>query len=104
MRDLGDLTTWRRSHACTKFTADGGDLVMIVTGGFNSLDKYLSTTEMSADLGSSWSPVQWSPVPSTSLPSSRIRASAVNYDNRVFIFGEYQRFLLLNHHMVRFSP
>ena len=76
--DLAQLNEGRALHACSLFKADGGDQVLLVTGGYNT--KALSSTEISTDLGASWKI-------SASLPSAMFWLRAVTYGNSVLLLG-----------------
>ena len=87
LEDLGHLNFARRAHACSHYWDEDGGLVLLVTGGRDSEEKSLVSTEVSSDLGASWSLKS-----SAALPVGISYMAAVTYNNKVYIFGNLRDF------------
>ena len=98
-----DLNIARRNHACSMFRDYNGDAVsilnylkecniinqyqsmmqtLLVTGGADASENFLSSTEIYSDSTATWSFA-------SALPSPRQTIMSATLDNSVFVFGEY---------------
>ena len=98
-----DLNIGRRNHACSMFRDYNGDFVsillylkeykiinqyqlmmqtLLVTGGADASENFLSSTEIYSDSTATWSFA-------SALPSPRQTIMSATLDNSVFVFGEY---------------
>jgi len=80
---LPSLNTRRENHACSSFISDGGETVLLVTGGTHKpgTRTSLDSTEILETSGTSWRTL------TTRLPSPRHGLRAGTANNIVFIFG-----------------
>jgi len=78
--DLDDLNIARAFHACSFYTTDSGDNVLLVTGGLSATYERLSTTEI-------YSNMAWRVLPSAALPSPTSSLSAGKIDDTIFLIG-----------------
>ena len=81
MEELPPLNTARMNHACGKYRDDGGQDVLLVTGG-QGFEGALRSTEIYEDQGFVWKLVQ-----TASLSWARYGLAAVTYNNRLFLLG-----------------
>ena len=81
--DLPPLKTGRGEHACSGFHDDEGDFVLLVVGGKEDRDNYLTSTEIFQVGFSS----QWKEV--SPLPSRLNDARATTVNNNIYLLGWY---------------
>lgn len=79
-QDLPDLTIERQLHACSFYTTDSGEDVLMVTGGLTTGNKRLDSTEVFRNNA-------WSVLASAALPSPTSSLSAGKIDDTIFLLG-----------------
>jgi len=79
--DLPDLKIARSHHACSFYTTDSGDNVLMITGGKSTTtDDGMASTEIYRNN-------VWSVLPSAVLPSPTYGLSAGKIDDTIFLLG-----------------
>lgn len=81
-RHLTEMNIGRRSHACSKFVTDSGDIALMVVGGAPSHDatEVPQLTSVEIMVKSTW-------YKKEPLPSPRYYLAAATLDNSVSVFG-----------------
>ena len=80
-KEMPDLITSRRGHGCSSYRDDDNNIVLLVTGGYNDIDYFLSATEVQITRFSPWKEAAHYPLAVTGL-----RGATIN--NVVFMTGK----------------
>ena len=79
-KELPSMLTGRRGHGCSSYRDDDNNIVLLVTGGYNTVDHFLSATEVQITRFSPWKEAAHYPLAVTGL-----RGATIN--NVVFMTG-----------------
>merc|ERR1711970_1493771 len=80
VEDLPSLLVGRTDHGCGSFIRSDGNMVLLISGGFDGVFTMLSSTEMLVHGSAAW-------TPGTPLPQARQGIKGVTVDNRLYMTG-----------------